>query len=127
MRTSKPITVTLGKQQASVDSRLASGAYESASEVVRAALRALDREEEMLNKALRSKIQEALDDPRSDVSAESVAQRLKQLYSEYPKANPSHSLWRTRRSRDVGTIEPAFQAATFPIPPTLPSRPPRLR
>jgi antitoxin ParD1/3/4 len=43
MRTSKPITVTLGRQQASVDARLASGAYDSASEVMRAALRALDR------------------------------------------------------------------------------------
>ncbi|WP_367210642.1 type II toxin-antitoxin system ParD family antitoxin [Mesorhizobium sp.] len=43
MRTSKPITVTLGRQQSSVDNRLASGAYDSASEVIRAALRALDR------------------------------------------------------------------------------------
>ena len=35
MRKSKPITVTLGKQQGSVDRRLASGLYDSASEVIR--------------------------------------------------------------------------------------------
>ena len=38
MRTSKPITVTLGDLQAKVDERLKSGAYSSASEVVRAGL-----------------------------------------------------------------------------------------
>lgn len=49
MRSSRPITVTLGKHQASIDARLASGTYDSASEVVRAGLRALDREEHALN------------------------------------------------------------------------------
>ncbi|WP_202329544.1 type II toxin-antitoxin system ParD family antitoxin [Mesorhizobium sp. L-8-3] len=49
MRTSKPLTVTLDKQQRSVDERLVTGAYDSASEVIRSALRALDREEKAIN------------------------------------------------------------------------------
>ena len=77
MRTSKPVTVTLGKQHAILDARLASGNYESASEVVRAALRALDREEAVLQDIMREKIQEALDDPRPDVSGGAVFARLR--------------------------------------------------
>jgi antitoxin ParD1/3/4 len=76
MRNSKPITVTLGELQDRVDARVNSGAYSSASEVVRAGLRALDREEEALNEIWRRKIQEALDDPRPDVPAEEVFERL---------------------------------------------------
>ncbi|MFH1794835.1 MAG: type II toxin-antitoxin system ParD family antitoxin [Pseudomonadota bacterium] len=77
MRTSKPITVTLGKQQAFVDNRLASGEYESASEVVRAGLRALEREEKARNEVWRRLIQESLDDPRPDVPAGEAFARLK--------------------------------------------------
>ena len=69
MRTSKPITVTLGDLQAKVDERLKSGAYSSASEVVRAGLRALEREEAALDEVLRRKIQEAYDDPRPSIPA----------------------------------------------------------
>jgi antitoxin ParD1/3/4 len=76
MRNSKPITVTLGELQDRVDARVNSGAYSSASEVVRAGLRALDRGEEALNEIWRRKIQEALDDPRPDVPAEEVFERL---------------------------------------------------
>jgi antitoxin ParD1/3/4 len=68
--------VTLGELQDRVDARVNSGAYSSASEVVRAGLRALDREEEALNEIWRRKIQEALDDPRPDVPAEEVFERL---------------------------------------------------
>ena len=77
MRSSKPITVTLGKQQASLDAWLESGEYESASEVVRAGLRALDREKAALNEMMRRKIQEALDDPRPDIPAEEVFATLR--------------------------------------------------
>ena len=45
-RTNRPISVTLGELQHGVETRVKSGAYASASEVMRAALRALDREEE---------------------------------------------------------------------------------
>jgi antitoxin ParD1/3/4 len=86
MRSSRPITVTLGSQQASVDARLESGTYSSASEVMRAALRALDREEEALDEIMRVKIQEALDDPRPGRDAVSVFDRLERLHAERMKA-----------------------------------------
>lgn len=47
-RTGRPITVTLGELQERVDTRVTSGRYASASEVLRAAVRALDREESAL-------------------------------------------------------------------------------
>lgn len=86
MRTSKPITVTLGRQQSSVDARLASGAYDSASEVLRAALRALDREEQFVVDIMRAKVQEALADTRADVPADEVFDRLERKYAARVKA-----------------------------------------
>lgn len=86
MRTSKPITVTLGKQQRGIDTRLASGAYESASEIMRAALRALDREEETIAAIMREKVREALDDPRPDLEAEDVFDAVRAHHAERLKA-----------------------------------------
>jgi antitoxin ParD1/3/4 len=77
MRTSKPITVTLGKQQASLDMRLESGAYASASEVMRAALRALDREEAALTEIMRRKISAALESEAPDIPASEVFRKLR--------------------------------------------------
>lgn len=87
MRTSKPITVTLGKQQGSLDARLASGSYDSASEVIRAALRALDREEVAINAIMRIKIREALDDPRPDFSTDEVSEHFERKHKERVKAS----------------------------------------
>ncbi|MDO3434499.1 type II toxin-antitoxin system ParD family antitoxin [Rhizobium sp. CBN3] len=86
MRSSKPITVTLGSQQKSLDARLQSGAYSSASEVIRAALRALDREEDAIDEIMRRKIREAIDDPGSDIDAGTVFERLERLHAERLKA-----------------------------------------
>lgn len=86
MRTSKPITVSLGKQQASIEARVASGAYESASEVVRAALRALDREEAAIDEVLRAKVQEAIDDPRPSIPADQVFAELRAFHEGRGKA-----------------------------------------
>ncbi|KKZ87492.1 CopG family transcriptional regulator [Rhizobium phaseoli] len=86
MRSSKPITVTLGSQQKSLDARLQSGAYSSASEVIRAALRALDREEDALDEIMRRKIREAIDDPGPDIDADTVFERLEHLHAERVKA-----------------------------------------
>ena len=86
MRSSKPITVTLGSQQKSLDARLQSGAYSSASEVIRAALRALDREEDAIDEIMRQKIREAIDDPGSDIDADTVFERLAHLHAERVKA-----------------------------------------
>jgi antitoxin ParD1/3/4 len=76
-RTSRPISVTLGDLQDRVESRVKSGAYSSASEVIRAGLRALDREEEAVNEWVRKRVQEALDDPRPSVPARTVFRRLR--------------------------------------------------
>jgi antitoxin ParD1/3/4 len=76
-RASRPITVTLGELLERVDARVKSGAYASASEVVRAAVRALDREEAALNDWLRQRVDEAFADPRPSVPAAEVFQRLR--------------------------------------------------
>jgi antitoxin ParD1/3/4 len=86
MRTSKPISVTLGPQQASLERRLKSGQYDSASEVLRYALRALDREEAVLDEALREKVRAAMVDPRPSVSADGVFKRLKARHNRRVKA-----------------------------------------
>ncbi len=86
MRSSKPITVTLGPLQARVDARIASGAYGSASEVMRAALRALDREEAMLDEALREKVRASLADARPSIPAKDVFARVRTRHEERVKA-----------------------------------------
>ncbi len=86
MRSSKPITVTLGELQTDLDERVKSGTYSSASEVVRAGLRALQREEAALNEIMRQKIQEALEDPRPDVPIEEAFDRLERKHAARMKA-----------------------------------------
>lgn len=86
MRTNKPLTVTLGKQQAGVERRVASGHYSSASEVLRAGLRALDREEAALDQVMREKIAATLADPRPDIPAEDVFERLRAHHADQVKA-----------------------------------------
>ena len=89
MRTSKPISVTLGSQQASLDRRLQSGEYESASEVLRDALRALDREDVILDEALREKVKAAMADRRPSVPAADVFRRLRAHHGRRMKAAKS--------------------------------------
>lgn len=86
MRTSRPISVTLGDMQERVDARVRSGRYASASEVMRAALRALDREEEALDQALREKVRAALDDPQPSIPAEEVFSELRSRHADRMKA-----------------------------------------
>jgi antitoxin ParD1/3/4 len=76
-RTSRPITVTLGDLHERVEKRVKSGAYASASEVVRAAVRALDREEAAINDWLRQRVDESLNDPQPSVPARDVFKRLR--------------------------------------------------
>lgn len=76
-RTSRPITVTLGELQSRVEARVRSGAYASASEVMRAAVRALDREDAALTEWMRQKVDEAFADPRPDIPADKVFKRLR--------------------------------------------------
>jgi antitoxin ParD1/3/4 len=76
-RTSRPLTVTLGHLRRRVEARVKSGAYASASEVMRAAVRALDREEAAASDWLRQRVEEAFADPRPNVPARDVFRRLR--------------------------------------------------
>jgi antitoxin ParD1/3/4 len=86
-RSSRPITVTLGDLQKTVEARVKSGAYASASEVLRAAIRALDREETAIDDWLRRKVDEALDDPRPNIPAAKVFRGLREHHGRRVKAD----------------------------------------
>ena len=85
-RTSRPVTVMLGALQKRVEARVGSGAYASASEVLRAAVRALDREEAAVNAWLRQRVDESLADPRPNVPARTVFKRLRAYHAERVRA-----------------------------------------
>lgn len=87
-RSSRPITVTLGDLHEHVETRVKSGAYASASEVMRAAVRALDREEEAVTDWLRQRIEDALSDPRPNISASTVFKRLRQHHARQAPTKP---------------------------------------
>jgi antitoxin ParD1/3/4 len=77
-RNSSPLTITLPEgQKAFVEERVRVGRFASASEVVRAGLRALEREEAHLDEWMRQKVDEALDDPRPDIPADEVFAELR--------------------------------------------------
>ena len=86
MRSSKPITVTLGELQERVEARVQSGAYTSASDVLRAGLRALDREEAALETVIRQRVQEALDNPDAPLTHEQVFGDLRAHHAKRMKA-----------------------------------------
>jgi len=82
-RSAKPVTVTLGELTARAEARVRSGDYASMSEVVRAGLRALDREERLLDALLKARVEEALADPRPAVSlAEGFGQLRRQAAAD---------------------------------------------
>jgi antitoxin ParD1/3/4 len=84
--TSRAITVTLGHLQKSVRARVKSGVYASVSEVMRAAVRALEREEAALNDWLQHRVEEAFTDPRPSRPAAKVFRRLRQHHAKQVKS-----------------------------------------
>ncbi|MBV8510448.1 MAG: type II toxin-antitoxin system ParD family antitoxin [Xanthobacteraceae bacterium] len=86
-RTSRPITVTLGDLHRSVEERVKSGAYSSASEVLRAAVRALDREDAAVADWLRERVKESLTDPRPNIPAREVFKRLRDHHAKRVKSS----------------------------------------
>lgn len=100
IRSNKPVSVTLGQLGARAEARVKAGDYASLSEVVRAGLRALEREEAMLDRLfepidlddpdtkawVKTKIDEALNDPRPSIPAEEAFARLDARIAEYKAA-----------------------------------------
>lgn len=62
-RAIKPVTVTLGPLTEAAQARVSTGRYSSMSEVVRAGLRALEREEDALDALMKARIKAVLADP----------------------------------------------------------------
>lgn len=71
-RTAKPVTVTLGSMTEAAQRHVQSGRFASLSEVVRAGLRALEREEAALDAILKARVAAALADPRPSVDSDTV-------------------------------------------------------
>jgi antitoxin ParD1/3/4 len=67
-RSARPVTVTLGELTERAEARVRSGDYASLSEVLRAGLRALDREEAALASVLNARVEAALADPRPPIT-----------------------------------------------------------
>jgi antitoxin ParD1/3/4 len=98
-RKSRPITVTLGDLQERVEARVKSGAYASASEVMRAAVRALDREDAALDDWLRRRVDESLADPGPTAPAREVFARLRKHHARQVKAGGAKAA-RTKTGRN---------------------------
>lgn len=86
-RANRPITVTLGELHQGVEERVKSGAYASASEVMRAALRALDREEAAVDEWLRQRVEESFADGEPTVPAGDVFRRLRAHHAKRAKGS----------------------------------------
>ncbi len=81
-RATKPVTVTLGSMIDTAHAHVASGRYASVSEVVRAGLRALEREEAALDALLKAKVEESLADPAPSISQKEVFADLKAYHAK---------------------------------------------
>ena len=80
-------SITLSPELAqAVDDVVAAGEYASASEVLRSALRALDREDVAFDEFLRAKVEAALKDSRPSVPAADVFRRLRSRHARGVKA-----------------------------------------
>jgi antitoxin ParD1/3/4 len=76
----KPVTVTLGKMGGLARRLVEEGRYASVSEVMRAGLRALEREEAALDELIKVKVAEALADPRPPIRMEQVFAELRERH-----------------------------------------------
>jgi antitoxin ParD1/3/4 len=85
-RAAKPVTVTLGPLTEMAQGRVASGRYASVSEVVRAGLRALEREEVALDAILKAKVEAALADPSPSVPQAQVFADLRAAHEKRKSA-----------------------------------------
>lgn len=73
----KPVTVTLGAMTERAAARVRSGDYATMSEVLRAGLRALDREDAAHDARLKVMIEQAMADPRPPIPLPEAVVELK--------------------------------------------------
>jgi antitoxin ParD1/3/4 len=83
LRAKKPVTVTLGALTEMAQGHVASGRYASVSEVVRAGLRALEREESALDALLKAKVQQALANPAKAIPQADVFADLRAHHAKH--------------------------------------------
>ncbi len=79
------------KHAAAIRARVESGEYASASEVIRAALRVLEEDEQRYQEqleAIRKRVRASLDDPRPSLSMEEVDAHLEELFERARKLYP---------------------------------------
>lgn len=76
---SKAVSVTLGAMGERAEKLIAEGRYSTMSEVVRAGLRALDREEAALDAMFREKVREALANPGPSIPMEEAFAQLDEM------------------------------------------------
>lgn len=77
------ISVNLGDLTARAEARVKSGDYASVSEVLQEGLRALDREDEMMEALLKKSVAEIEDDPGDAIPAEQVFAEMDAFISAY--------------------------------------------
>lgn len=82
MPRSQPITVELEEEQASLERHLASGDYDSPSDVLRAGLRALDRERGAFEQTIRERLKSPDRDRSKARPAAEVLERLRRRHFE---------------------------------------------
>ncbi|MDE2596926.1 MAG: type II toxin-antitoxin system ParD family antitoxin [Sphingomonadales bacterium] len=85
-RAIKPVSVTLGPLAEAAHARVTSGHYASVSEVVRAGLRALEREEAALDAVLKARIAEAIADTSPAIEQSEVFEQLRAHHEARSKA-----------------------------------------
>jgi antitoxin ParD1/3/4 len=81
-RSTKSVTVTLGPLTEMAQAQVASGRFASVSEVVRAGLRALEREETALDAVLQGKVHASLADPSPSISQSDIFAGLKAVHEK---------------------------------------------